>query len=225
MSPQMKRRDCLAGAIFLIAACGKKKVRVAIPSPARPPAVPVAAGSTERGIASWYGRPYHGRPAASGEIYDMEQLVAAHRTLPFQSRVQVRNLTNGKTVDVRIIDRGPFINGRIIDLSHKAAQEIEMIGSGTAQVEITVLSSPAGAPAAQFGVQVGAFRDKANADRMEQSMLAAYGAGRQALRAGDPPLWRVLAGAAPSAEAAEVLAKRIRAEQNVPQAFVVRLDP
>ena len=214
----------LAGAVVTIAGCGRKKVRVAAPS-SRVPSVQVPAGTVERGIASWYGKPYHGRPAADGEIYDMEQLVAAHRTLPFQTRVSVRNLATGKTVEVRIIDRGPFIEGRIIDLSHKAAQEIEMIGSGIAQVEVTVLSSPASATPAQFGVQVGAFRDKANADRMERVMTATYGAGRQAMRAGDPPFWRVLAGAEPSPEAAEVLVRRIRGEQNVPQAFVVRLDP
>ena len=219
----MNRRALLAGAIVLMAGCGKKNVRVAPPSSAPPSQLP--AGTTERGIASWYGKPYHGRPAADGEIYDMEQLVAAHRTLPFQTMVRVRNLVNDKTVDVRIIDRGPFVDGRIIDLSHKAAQEIEMIGSGIAQVEITVLSARPVAAPAQFGVQVGAFRDKTNADRMEHAMAAMYGAGRQAMRAGEPPLWRVLAGAEPSTEAAEVLARRIRGEQNVPQAFVVRLDP
>jgi rare lipoprotein A len=218
-------RVLAACAIVLIAACGKKNVRVAVPPSSRPPAVQVPAGTVERGIASWYGRPYHGRPAADGETYDMELLVAAHRTLPFQTRVSVRNLANGKTVEVRIIDRGPFVEGRIIDLSHKAAQEIEMIGSGTAQVEVTVLSAPATLAPALFGVQVGAFRDKANADRMARTMAAMYGAGRQAMRAGDPPLFRVLAGAESSSDAAEALARRIRTEQNVPQAFVVRLDP
>ena len=160
----------------MITACRRKNVRVTAPSSAVP-ALQVPAGTVERGVASWYGKPYHGRPAADGEIYDMEQLVAAHRTLPFQTRVSVHNLATGKTVEVRIIDRGPFVEGRIIDLSHKAAQEIEMIGSGIAQVEVTVLSAPVSATPAQFGVQVGAFRDKANADRMERAMITAYGAG------------------------------------------------
>ena len=100
-------------------------------------------GLSKRGLASWYGHPYHGRPAADGEIYDMETLVAAHRTLPFQTRVRVRNLSNDKTVDVRIIDRGPFVGGRIIDLSHAAAKEIDLIGPGVAQVEITIIGTPA----------------------------------------------------------------------------------
>lgn len=203
--------------VLFFAGCGKKKSRVPVP----PPAV----GSTERGVASWYGKPYDGRAAADGEIYDMEQLVAAHRTLPFQTMVRVRNLTNDKTVDVRIIDRGPFVANRIIDLSHAAARTIELIGPGFAQVEVTILSSPAGAAPAQFAVQVGAFRERANADRMRQSMIAAYGSAKEVLRQGDPPLWRVLAGREASPEAGETLAQRVRREQNVPQAFVVRLDP
>ena len=98
--------------------CGRKKVRMAPVTGSRTaPSAPVRVGQTERGLASWYGHPYHGRRAADGEIYDMETLVAAHRTLPFQTWVRVRNLTNGKTVDVRIIDRGPFVDGRILDLS------------------------------------------------------------------------------------------------------------
>lgn len=222
----------MAGA--LLSSCGHKKVQA--PSVARAPqggsARPapsavqtVAPGDTERGVASWYGHPYHGRQAADGEIYDMETLVAAHRTLPFQTWVRVRNLANDKTVDVRIIDRGPFVNGRIIDLSHAAAQAIELIGPGVGQVELTILTPPANPEPALFGVQVGAFRDKANAERLEQAMTAAYGAARSVERAGTPPVWRVLAGRVTTAEEAETLAVRIRAEQRVPEAFVVRLDP
>lgn len=216
---------------IMLSGCGRKKVRVTAPRPTSPrPATPttapsVPAGTVERGVASWYGHPYHGRPAADGEIYDMEQMVAAHRTLPFQTMVRVHNLANDKTVDVRIIDRGPFVGNRIIDISHAAAQAIEMIGSGIAQVEVTVLSSPPTVAPPEFAVQVGAFREKTNADRMEQRMASAYGAAKQVLRQGDPPLWRVLAGREPSPEAAETLAIRIRQQEGVPQAFVVRLDP
>ena len=117
-------------AVF-IAGCGKKKTNVArSPRAPSPTAAAPPAGTVERGLASWYGHPYHGRPAADGEIYDMEQLVAAHRTLPFQTMVRVRNMATGQTVDVRIIDRGPFVGGRIIDLSHAAAVEIGLIGTG-----------------------------------------------------------------------------------------------
>ena len=176
-------------------------------------------------MASWYGHPYHGRPAADGEIYDMETLVAAHRTLPFQTYVRVRNVRNDKTVDVRIIDRGPFVGGRIIDLSHAAAKQIELLGPGVAEVELTILGTPQNPEPALFAVQVGAFRDRANADRAEQNMIAAYGSAKAVLRQGDPPMWRILAGREPSQEAAEALAQRIRSEQHEPQAFVVRLDP
>lgn len=155
----------------------------------------------------------------------METMVAAHRTLPFQTFVRVRNLTNNKTVEVRIIDRGPFVQGRIIDLSHAAAKEIDLIGPGFAQVEITIIGTPAVPEPALFAVQIGAFREKANADRAEQNMIAAYGAAKAVLRVGDPPVWRILAGRENSQDAAEALAKRIRAEQREPQAFVVRLDP
>jgi rare lipoprotein A len=212
----------------VIAGCGGKKTTVAAPGfktrgSAQNVAPPV--GTAERGLASWYGHPYHGRAAADGEIYDMETMVAAHRTLPFQTLVRVRNLSNDKTVDVRIIDRGPFVQGRIIDLSHAAAKEIDLIGPGVGQVEITIIGTPAIPEPALFAVQVGAFREKANADRAQQNMMAAYGAAKAVLRGSDPPVWRILAGRENSPDAAEVLAKRIRAEQHEPQAFVVRLDP
>jgi|HubBroStandDraft_6_1064221.scaffolds.fasta_scaffold245632_2 rare lipoprotein A len=206
---------CMLACAIFIAGCGKKKTTVAVPR----------LGTTERGVASWYGRPYDGRAAADGEIYHMEELVAAHRTLPFQTFVRVRNLSNNKTVDVRIIDRGPFVQGRIIDLSHAAAKEIDMLGPGVTQVELTIIAAAAEPGPALFAVQIGAFREKSNADRAEQNMIAAYGAAKAVLRAGDPPMWRILAGRENSQDAAEALAQRIRAEQHEPQAFVVRLDP
>ncbi len=97
-------------------------------------------GSTETGIASWYGIPYDGRRAASGEIFDMQQLTAAHRTLPFDTWVEVTNLSNGKHVDVRINDRGPFVDGRIIDLSQAAAREIDLLRPGVARVRLKVVA-------------------------------------------------------------------------------------
>lgn len=206
---------------IVLAGCAKKKVKVANVPPPPPP----IAGTTERGLASWYGHPYHGRPAADGEIYDMETLVAAHRTLPFQTWVRVRNVSNDKTVDVRIIDRGPFVQGRVIDLSHAAARAIDLIGPGVGMVELTVIGAPANPEPALFAVQVGAFTVKENADRATQTMISAYGAAKAVLRSGDRPVWRVLAGRENSPEAAELLAKRIREEQREPQAFVVRLDP
>ena len=212
----------VAVATITLVGCGKKQAK--LPPVPRPPADAVPTGRVERGTASWYGHPYHGRRAADGEVYDMETLVAAHRTLPFQTWVRVRNVTNNRTVDVRIIDRGPFVNNRIIDLSHAAAKEIELIGPGVGPVELTILSTPASAPEAAFGVQVGAFRERANADRLERTLTQTYGAAKIVERPGEPTMWRVMAGHESSQEGAEALAKRVRAEQNAAQAFVVRLD-
>jgi rare lipoprotein A len=93
----------------------------------------------ERGIASWYGRKFHGKKTASGERYDMHDLTAAHPSLPFGTMVRVVRAENGRTVDVRINDRGPFVDGRIIDLSYAAARQIEMLDDGLARVELYLL--------------------------------------------------------------------------------------
>jgi rare lipoprotein A len=104
------------------------------------PAPVVSSNSwTQTGIASWYGEPFHGRTTASGETYDMEELTCAHKTLPFGTRLRVENLDNGRSITLRVTDRGPFVGGRIVDVSRKAARELEMIGPGTARVRITVL--------------------------------------------------------------------------------------
>jgi rare lipoprotein A len=107
-----------------------------------PPAKPAPIGWTETGVASWYGAPYDGRPAASGEIFDTRKLTAAHRTLPFDTWVEVTNLQNGRQVNVRINDRGPFIDGRIIDLSLAAANTIGLVGQGTGKVRLKVVRAP-----------------------------------------------------------------------------------
>jgi rare lipoprotein A len=179
--------------------------------------------STETGLASWYGHPYHGRAAANGEIYDMEKLTAAHRTLPFGTMVRVTNLGNGKSVEVRIIDRGPFVAGRIIDLSHAAAEAIEMIGPGVAQVRVDILSLQAIRPAENwYAVQAGAFQDKDRAERLRSSMEREHGTARLVLRKGYPALWRVLVGKEHTEDSANALADQIRRE--VGTGFVVRLD-
>ncbi|HME09957.1 MAG TPA: septal ring lytic transglycosylase RlpA family protein, partial [Bryobacteraceae bacterium] len=162
-------------------------------------------------------------PAANGEIYDMEKLTAAHRTLPFDTWVRVTNLANRKSVDVRITDRGPFIDGRIIDLSHAAARAVELIAPGVGEVRIDVLSVPPSALVNPlFAVQVGAFQDKSSAERMRERMQQEYGAAEIAMRNGNPPLWRVLAGRERSESSAAALVERIRAE--VGPAFLVRLN-
>ncbi len=130
----------LAAVAIVVAGCARKTTARVPPAPA-----PARIGSVETGVASWYGIPYHGRRAASGEIFDMQQLTAAHRTLPFETWVEVTNLTNGKRVDVRINDRGPFVDGRIIDLSQAAAREIDMLRAGITRVRLKVIPPPAGA--------------------------------------------------------------------------------
>src|SRR6266404_1874144 len=97
---------------------------------------------SETGIASWYGAPYHGRLSASGEIYDQQKLTAAHRTLPFGTRVRVRRLDRNGSIVVRINDRGPFVKSRIIDLSHAAAARLGMVGGGVAPVNLEVVETP-----------------------------------------------------------------------------------
>ena len=126
--------------MLLALAAGCSKPPVVVRAPSAPP--PARIGYTETGVASWYGAPYHGRRAASGEIYDMRKLTAAHRTLPFETWVEVTNLSNGRRVKVRINDRGPFVKGRIIDLSMAAADEIQMIRPGTARVQLRVIRPP-----------------------------------------------------------------------------------
>jgi len=198
--------------------CGKKH-HIAVIPPA-----PAPIRTTETGLASWYGHPYHGRAAANGEIYDMEKLTAAHRTLPFGTYVRVTNLDNGKTVEVRIIDRGPFVDGRIIDLSHAAARQIDMIGPGIARVRVDVLSQPLVSTADNwYAVQAGAFQDKDRAESLRASLERDYGPARLVLRRGYPALWRVVVGKEHTEDGAIALAARVRTV--VRTAMVVRLDP
>lgn len=153
----------------------------------------------------------------------METLTAAHRTLDFGTRVRVRNLRNDKTVEVRIIDRGPFVEGRIIDLSHAAARAIDLIGPGVARVQLQILSGPEAPSPGFYAVQVGAFKNRDNADRMLAEMNARYGRCRLIFRDGAPGLWRVLVGRESTIQGAAGLAERIRAERSTP-GFVVRED-
>lgn len=211
------RTILLLAALLLAAGCSKKR---------RAPQAPlmVTPGWTETGIASWYGHPYHGRRAANGEIYDMEQLTAAHRTLPFDTLVRVSNLTNGKTVDVRITDRGPFVKNRIIDLSRAAAREIAMLGPGTVQVRLLVTGSQQRVPAdaGDFAVQVGAFSEKPRAERLKRNLERRYSPVEILAREGQLTQWRVLVGRKKSEGEAASLAEELRNQTG--DAFVVRLD-
>lgn len=172
----------------------------------------------ERGVASWYGKKFHGRLTSSREPYDMYAMTAAHKTLPLPTYVRVRNLRNDRTVVVRINDRGPFAHNRIIDLSYAAALKLDMVRDGTSLVEVTSIdfepetgdvptrqvqaaapdaasTMPAGAEHRIF-VQVGAFGDRGNAER-RRDLLRGNGIPRTFIEpdaAATPPLYRVRIG-------------------------------
>lgn len=193
-------------------------------APAAPPA-PLPANYSEEGIASWYGVPYHGRRAANGEIYDMYKLTAAHRTLPFDTIVRVTNKKNGKQVEVRITDRGPFVEGRIIDLSLGAARELDMVGMGIAPVRLALVSSPGNPLVGFFTVQVGAFLSRDNAENLRRQMQERYSfAVIQEYDAPQGLFYRVRVGKLPSEDTADAFAAQLREKERV-QPFVVRLDP
>ena len=178
---------------------------------------------TEEGNASWYGAPFHGRKASNGEIYDMNKLTAAHRTLPFDSVVRVTNLSNGKTTTVRITDRGPFVDNRIIDLSRAAAQEIESIGPGIVPVRIEVLSGPDPA-AGFFTVQVGAFKEKGNADRLKERLSTDYSPIYvQQVVVEDGAFYRVRVGRVSGEQEAQRLGDALRDKEGF-KPMVLRID-
>lgn len=157
--------------------------------------LPTSAGYVQRGIASWYGRDFHGLDTSSGERYDMHAMTAAHTTLPLPTWVEVTNLENGKRVVVKVNDRGPFVDSRLIDLSFAAATQLDMVRNGTARVEVRAVAAPfearqqvafasteqalgvlpaqGTAPRAErMFVQVGAFSQRDNAERLMQRLRA-----------------------------------------------------
>lgn len=182
--------------LALLSACAGRRV----PPPSGPDAPgaegDVGEGWQQTGVASWYGEPFHGRTTASGERYDQEGLTAAHRSLPFGTWVRVRNLGNGRTVRVRITDRGPFVDGRIIDLSRAAARSLRMIGSGTARVRVTVVEY-----SGCHAVQVASFSDREQALERRRE-LEAEGAP-VFLESGPGGTTRVLLGPYPERRTAE----------------------
>jgi rare lipoprotein A len=191
------------------------------PANERQPAVPGA--YVEEGVASWYGVPFNGRRTSNGEIYDMHEFTAAHRTLPFNCVVHVTNLNNGKQTEVRINDRGPFVANRVIDLSLSAAQAIEMVGPGTANVRLEILSGP-NPNVGFFAVQIGAFKVQENAERLKAQMEATHPPVNIATY--DSPngtFYRVRVGRMPSEDAAQKLADQLHNSEQM-TTFVVRLD-
>ena len=158
-----------AVALLMLGACARTVV-------VAPPA-PVTVGAEEAGLASWYGHPYHGRRTASGEVYDMRHLTAAHRTLPLGTRLLVTNLDNGRVVEVRINDRGPFVEGRVLDLSYAAASLLAAEAAGVIPVRFRIMALPDGSSVTgpgiggvAFSVQLGAFVSRARADSLRETV-------------------------------------------------------
>ncbi|HUO96353.1 MAG TPA: septal ring lytic transglycosylase RlpA family protein [Steroidobacteraceae bacterium] len=171
----------------------------------------------ERGVASWYGPDFHGVRTSTGEPYDMYAMTAAHRTLPLPAYARVTNLRNGRSVIVRINDRGPFKANRIIDLSYAAALKLDMVRDGTTLVEVRALEPggvpPPAPPPAQLYAQAGAFAVADNAERL-RDRLAAAGVGPLILRSdsqGGRTLYRLRIGPIESVDAYDALVGRLRA--------------
>jgi rare lipoprotein A len=237
-------------AVGLLTGCGEKKV-VKAPIPA-PPTIPTAEETlpeppaevakernqdtederyknakviqTETGMASWYGPPYHNRKAANGEVFDMYALTAAHRTLPLNTVVRVTNLKTEHSTVVRITDRGPFIPGRIIDLSKAAASAIDVIRPGVAQVRVDVLETPASLEnGGRWCVQIGGIKDEELATELKDRLTRRYKTAK-VLQFASPigDYWIRIRVADDDKRKAEQLA----AENTTPQGniFLVRLD-
>ena len=175
------------------------------------------------GTASWYGPGFDRQPTSNGEIYDMNKMTAAHRTMAFGTIVKVTNLTNGKTAVVRITDRGPFIENRIIDLSMAAAKAIESIGPGVVPVRLEVISGsdPFGGI---FTVQVGAFKEKGNAERLRARLDELYPPSTiQQVAMEDGTFYRVRAGKVSGERAAQKFADDLHSKEGF-HTMVIRLD-
>ena len=205
MSSAAGRLVTALAALVLLAACGHKQAKITVPSPPpivesqtqtpaeQPPepnkksketaerssvaAIPPGTKPllVETGMASWYGAPYHNRRGSNGEVYDMNAMTAAHRTLPLGSLVRVTNEKTGHSVIVRITDRGPFVEGRILDLSLAAAKAVDVWRAGVAKVRIEVLQTPASLEiGGRWAVQIGAFEGEKSANDVADHLMRRY---------------------------------------------------
>lgn len=179
----MVRRSVGSGALLVtvVLALGACARAVVTAPPERPPIGPTV-GTEIRGMASWYGYQHHGKRTASGEVFDMRELTAAHRTLPMGTRLMVTNLENGRAVEVRINDRGPFVDGRVLDLSYGAARLLGAAGAGVVSVSFRIVSLPdmpvevratstvPASPGEQFSLQLAAFTNQSRAESLRRSL-------------------------------------------------------
>jgi rare lipoprotein A len=196
--------------------------------------LPDSKGFHQRGIASWYGKDFHGKKTSNGETYDMYAMTAAHKTLPLGTYVRVHNLESNRKLEVRINDRGPFVRGRIIDLSYTAAKELGLVGPGTAKVEIVALGTPAASDdgtsrtyvqgdyySGNFTFQVGAFANRENAERLKRKLDEQYkNAHITRYARGDKIFYRVRVGAFKTLEEA-ILNEAIFIQDGYPDVFMV----
>ncbi len=180
-----------------------------------------AHGFSEDGIASWYGRDFHGKQTANGERYDMYGMTAAHKLLPFGTQVRVTNKTNGRSIVVRINDRGPFVDNRVIDLTKTAADKLGMLGPGTAPVALQTLGTVPGIKngdmQGKFYVQVGAFGSQANAEGLKSKMIG-QGTTARTVFDTNKSMWIVQAGPYPSLDKATTTASNLKGQ--FPHSFV-----
>jgi rare lipoprotein A len=178
-------------------------------------------------MASWYGPPYANRKGADGTIYDQNAMTAAHRTLPMGSIVRVTNLTNDESVVVRITDRGPFIDGRIIDLSLAAAKAVDLYRPGTAKVRVEAYAPPARPgvdPAGRWCVQIGAFLDQADAIQLKNDLARRYSTAKVIEFAGPTGHWVRINAQNPDKATASQIADSIHVPDPAAQPYIVRLN-
>ena len=194
----------LALAVLLFFGCMPKRH---LPPPPSPPALPLV----QYGWASWYGEEFHGRPTASGAVYNMYELTAAHRTLPLGTKVIVTHLRKRRSVMVTINDRGPFVPGRIIDLSYAAAKMPDMLEEGVAWVKVEVVSLPGGLKIG-YTVQVGAFSNRERAEGLKEELKSrGFNPYITLFETTHGKYWRVRIGTFSNREAAEAMARRLSA--------------
>ncbi len=222
-------------ALCLLCACGHRKTsQVVVPPPPEisesPPAPPPVAVPREEkplyvetGIASWYGPSHQNRRTANGEVYDGKALTAAHRTLPLNSVARITNLQTGHSAMVRITDRGPFIEGRMIDLSPAAAKQVDVWRAGIAEVKLEVMHAPAAIDkGGRWCVQIGAFDSKKEAAKLKEKLEKNQNSANVLQFTGDTGEWLRVKVKNDEKSRAETLLRQTRPAQGA--AFLVRLD-